>query len=96
MFNRVTIHNHFHINIGDKLMATFEELLAKVDTIATAESVESVKADLAVLSEALTVNTQADLENAQNDAAIKLTADQNRVLLEAILNKLAESTPPTP
>lgn len=74
-------------------MATFEELLAKIDTIASAESVAEVKAELATLSEALTVNAQADLENAQNDAAIKLTAEQNRELIEKILEKLAASTP---
>ena len=77
-------------------MATFEELLAKIDTIASAESVAEVKAELALVSEALTVNTQSDLENAANDAAIKLTAEQNRQLIEKILDKLAESTPVVP
>lgn len=91
MFDHITIN--LNINLGEELMATFEELLAKIDTIASAESVAEVKAELATLSEALTVNAQADLENAQNDAAIKLTAEQNRELIEKILEKLAASTP---
>lgn len=94
MFDNVTINIHLHI--GEGLMSTFEELLAKVENIASAQSVEEVKAQVAEVSAALQANSEADAANAANDAAIKLTADQNRQLIEAILEKLAASTPATP
>ncbi len=91
MFDNVTINIHLHI--GEGLMSTFEELLAKVENIASAQSVEEVKQEINTLVAALQVNAENDANTTQLVAASKLTADENRQLIEAILNKLAVSAP---
>ena len=69
-------------------MATFEELVNMVDKIANASDVAEVKTELAEVKTALATNTSADGET-------KLTADQNRILLEKIFVRLGDAPAPT-
>lgn len=69
-------------------MATFEELLAKIETIAVGNT-DEIKADVQAVKDALAANTAGDAE-------VKLSNDQQQELIEKIIDKLAESTPVNP
>jgi hypothetical protein len=89
MFGKTIIHNHFNINLGENIMATLQEILAKIDTIATAGNIAEVKAEVAEVKAALDANSTAD-------AAVKLSNDEQQTVIEALVDKLAAAPAPEP
>lgn len=84
----LTIHNHFNIKIGAEIMSKVTELLAKIETIASAGSVEAVQAEVDEIKTALTANETADAET-------KLAVEEHGQVIEALVNKLAAAPAPT-
>lgn len=73
-----TINNHF--KMGDTIMATLSEILAKIDTIAAAGNVAAVQAEVDSLKADLAANSATD-------------ADQ-QTAIEALVDKLAAAPAP--
>ena len=69
-------------------MSKVEELLAKIDTIASAGSVAEVQAEVDAVKAALAANENADAET-------KITVEEHGQVIEALVNKLAAAPAPT-
>ena len=88
MFDKLTIHNHFHIHIGEKTMSNIQDILAKIETIAVG-NVAEVQAEVEAVKATLAANAQAD-------EATKLTVDEHTTIINALVDKLAAAPAPAP
>jgi len=88
MFNRFTVHNHFHFNLPENFMSKYEEILAKIETIAIGNTAE-ISAELADVKTALVANAAADDET-------KMTVKEHQIIIETLVDKLGASQPVVP
>lgn len=91
----LTVHNHFNVKIGDKVMAkSLEELLAEIKTIASAGSVADVQAQVDSLKTTASELTQTIANNAADDEATKKAVTDLSTAFEALVDQLAAAKPP--
>jgi len=92
----LSVINHFNFKIGKEAMKTLTELLAEIETIATAGSASEVQAQVDSLKETVAANTAAIAENDANDEATKELVANQQTIIETLIDKLAAAPAPSP